>query len=228
MRIYKKKWLAAASGLAVTGIVLALFTVANGVLIAMPVLGAVAGCSVRLILDGQDQTIAPWQSRIMTRAYVTMTLAAAATGLAITGWVAATALPGFAVVAVIAASAPPSVAWICRKLPPGTKIQQENHSVNRSVEPEASTWSAHEALSEPMDHLSDDDVIFAWRLSYLVLLQATSPAELASVIDIRMHCLDEFHRRNPTGFNRWIAAGARAASDPTRYLKPKRNADSTE
>lgn len=34
----------------------------------------------------------------------------------------------------------------------------------------------------------------------------------------RRQVLDELERRNPSGFGQWMASGARAPSDPARYL----------
>jgi len=37
-------------------------------------------------------------------------------------------------------------------------------------------------------------------------------------VEQRQLYLDEFERRNPTGLAEWLASGARAAGDPTRFI----------
>jgi len=35
---------------------------------------------------------------------------------------------------------------------------------------------------------------------------------------VRQRMLDELERRDRAGFERWLSTGARAASDPSRYI----------
>jgi hypothetical protein len=68
---------------------------------------------------------------------------------------------------------------------------------------------------------SDDVLSLAWRSSYLRLQrlqEAHHWAGIDAVARERGHYLDEIERRHPAGFSAWIASGARAPSDPTRYL----------
>jgi hypothetical protein len=57
-----------------------------------------------------------------------------------------------------------------------------------------------------------------WRRSYLAVVRASRPDELTRIAALRATYLDELERRDPTGFRRWLDSGARAASDPSRYL----------
>jgi len=61
-----------------------------------------------------------------------------------------------------------------------------------------------------------------WRTSFNALLHTTSVAERLRLIETRSALLDELARRDPEGFGRWISSGARAASDPARFLTPHR------
>lgn len=62
------------------------------------------------------------------------------------------------------------------------------------------------------------ELCMAWRRSF-VELQRTESAETRSMIAAhRQQILDELERRNPDGFSDWLASGARAPSDPSRYL----------
>lgn len=69
---------------------------------------------------------------------------------------------------------------------------------------------------------SDEAVCQAWRASYGRLRRMENTGHpgpaLARVALERARYLDELERRHPSGFSAWIAAGARAPSDPTPYL----------
>jgi hypothetical protein len=68
--------------------------------------------------------------------------------------------------------------------------------------------------------LSIDELCRAWRLSYLVLQNACA-AEAERTVQLRCRYLDELARRHPKGFRRWLDDGARAAGDPSRYVREK-------
>jgi len=70
----------------------------------------------------------------------------------------------------------------------------------------------------PMPTLPTPDLCWEWRRSYLTVTRASKPDELVRIIALRAAYLDELERRDPTGFRRWLDSGARAASDPGRYL----------
>ncbi|GAA1553470.1 hypothetical protein GCM10009789_03710 [Kribbella sancticallisti] len=66
--------------------------------------------------------------------------------------------------------------------------------------------------------LSDDALCLAWRASYSALQRADSPAQRLSIIEERRAYLDEIERRNAQGMAAWLASGARAAGDPSRFV----------
>ncbi|MHA6626359.1 hypothetical protein ACU61A_13070 [Pseudonocardia sichuanensis] len=67
--------------------------------------------------------------------------------------------------------------------------------------------------------LSTTELCRAWRLSYLLLQKARAPEALADAAELRRRYLDEMARRHPAGFRRWLEDGARAAGDPSRYVR---------
>ena len=67
--------------------------------------------------------------------------------------------------------------------------------------------------------LSTPELVLMWRVSYTQLENARSHRARCRVVARRQACLDELERRDPTGFRRWLAAGPRAAGDPSRYLR---------
>jgi len=66
--------------------------------------------------------------------------------------------------------------------------------------------------------LSTSEVCLAWRRSYLELMRATDDPARQAVVRLRREYLDELERRDREGFARWLGSGARAGSDPQRYL----------
>lgn len=78
--------------------------------------------------------------------------------------------------------------------------------------------TSHTIMPEDPTALSIDALCRAWRLSYLLLNKARCPDELAHAVELRRRYLDELAHRDPDGFRRWLDDGARAASDPSRYL----------
>lgn len=70
----------------------------------------------------------------------------------------------------------------------------------------------------PMPTLPTPDLCWEWRRSYLAVIRASKPDELIRIVALRAAYLDELERRDPPGFRRWLDSGARAASDPGRYL----------
>lgn len=71
--------------------------------------------------------------------------------------------------------------------------------------------------------LTDSELCMAWRHSYLQL-QRTQGAARLRVIQQRQAHLDEMTRRSPIGVDNWLAAGARAASDPAKFILPSKPA----
>lgn len=86
-------------------------------------------------------------------------------------------------------------------------------------EPSGTADSASAALLVPEDLMcwSDGHLCWAWRVSYGQLAHAHGH-HLEQLALQRRHYLDELERRHPTGFAAWISHGARAPSNPARYL----------
>ncbi|WP_219414502.1 hypothetical protein [Pseudonocardia nigra] len=81
--------------------------------------------------------------------------------------------------------------------------------------PAAPVLPAGTAVAE----MSTLDLCRAWRVSYLRLQHAAGATELDGTAQIRQRYLDELERRDLAGFRRWIDSGARAASDPARFIR---------
>ena len=65
------------------------------------------------------------------------------------------------------------------------------------------------------------ELCWAWRTSFTALDRADPHTEYrrwSALVAARRCYLDELARRDPAGFARWLYAGARPASDPSRYV----------
>lgn len=66
--------------------------------------------------------------------------------------------------------------------------------------------------------LTISELCGVWSETATQLAQGAGPRDRQAVAEVRRICLDEFERRNPDGFHRWLDAGAPA--NPSRYLLP--------
>lgn len=66
--------------------------------------------------------------------------------------------------------------------------------------------------------LTIEELCGVWGETTTTLAQGAGPRDRQAVAEVRRICLDEFERRNPDGFQRWLDAGAPA--DPGVYLLP--------
>jgi hypothetical protein len=66
--------------------------------------------------------------------------------------------------------------------------------------------------------LSIEELCGVWSETATTLAQGAAARDRQAVAEVRRICLDEFERRNPGGFHRWIAAGA--PPNPGTYLLP--------
>jgi hypothetical protein len=75
----------------------------------------------------------------------------------------------------------------------------------------ASDWTA------AVQALTDEELCASWRASY-AMMRAASPEDWVELVTLRQAYLDDLERRNPGGMRAWLDSGARAASNPARYL----------
>lgn len=83
--------------------------------------------------------------------------------------------------------------------------------------PTASPETTVSPVPAPAD-LSTAQLCLAWQRTYFVLLELPIGASRAELVHLRRGLLDEIECRDPDGFSRWLDTGARAGSDPGRYL----------
>lgn len=105
-----------------------------------------------------------------------------------------------------------------RRHPPGTG--GDNTSRPETQGP-CLTTTAPLPAELPVEHLLDEQLCWAWRTSYAQLQRNPDTTSTAAIAGRRHTYLDEIARRYPPGFAEWMASGARAGSDPTRFLRPR-------
>ncbi|MFW6597672.1 hypothetical protein ACQBAU_02850 [Propionibacteriaceae bacterium Y2011] len=72
--------------------------------------------------------------------------------------------------------------------------------------------------SVPARDMSDQELSRAWRLSHELLGRSTRPGERAELAALRQSYLDEFERRHPAEFTRWLHDNPTSDGDIRRYL----------
>jgi hypothetical protein len=149
---------------------------------------------------------------------------------ALIGGTTAGAIAGFVVllgagvcllaVLVLAVSPPAAGAYIrwLRSTPTPSAAQLD--AVARAI---AHTSPDYEPFVPPaelgeLDELTDEQLCQAWRASYTALQQQSSASHKMATVAERQEYLDEFERRNPSGFVAWLASVARAPGNPLPYL----------
>ena len=209
MGVYRVLWLGAVGALAATGLAIAATSMSSAALISLSLCSVIVGPMLGVGLHAQAHP-----NRSTPFGYVLgFTISTILGAIAVSGLIAAVgalALLGAALLGVIS---PP----VLRRLVP------RKPAPARSVPTPTSPAAPNQPAPAPRyTSLSDAELCWRWRTSFNALLHTTSVAERLRLIETRSALLDELARRDPEGFGRWISSGARAASDPARFLTPHR------
>jgi hypothetical protein len=221
-RRYRDGWLLVTAVAATVGVWIALRT--------WPVVAVLGAFACAALVGGSLAEAVRVRSRNRRRLAVDGALAGA-TAIAAAGLVALLGAPGLLVVALLAATCPHL--WAARRLSSRSPSPEPTRGAGlpeRSHETSTGTMATTvdegpvltpEIPTEPW-LLDDYELCCAWRRSSLLLEHPHSPATHSRLAQQRQLYLDELERRNPAGVSAWLASGARAASDPTRYIVPRR------
>jgi hypothetical protein len=220
--------------LAVTGCLLGLLTASAMGLIWTGVVTAVLAEATAFGARGSSETVLPRglrAGRVGPLAALLM--------VGVVGWVGLLGATGILLVLVVALTCPGLVRPLLRRLEgePGDQsgdrfgdrpgVQSGVQSTPVVLAPPPPSLEGVEttsATSEPsFGSLSTGELILAWRLSFTMLRRATTPQAIEQIACRRREYLDELERRDGVAVRKWLASGARAASDPTRYLTHHEN-----
>jgi hypothetical protein len=205
---------------AATGLVLGAISVvvAPGAALGWVAVGVFVG-AIATFLRSQDTPggTAPTPTRRGRRAGLRAGGATCIGGLVLTGLVALLArASGIVVVALLLLTVSWAWCWLRRRS--GQAAARENRAAGISeVMP-----AAEQPPPLTLEALSTQELCLAWRRSYLALLDVTSYPARCTIVRMRECLLDELERRDRDGFTRWLDSGARAGSDPGRYLSSDR------
>lgn len=214
-RAHRWIWVSAVCVLGGVGVVLTFCTVSVPTIAGTGLVGAIVGCIAYPPFYRPGPPPAAPEPRALGRAAAS----GAAVALALIGLLSlmgpAALLLAALVGAVLAVTSPAAVRCIVRWR---LLVAREQETA-----PEPSGGRGIERLGMGVDRqspreLTTEQLCRAWRTSF-VLLDRTDDSEARTLLStVRRRYLDELERRDPDGFERWMAAGARAASDPTRYI----------
>src|SRR4051794_19125468 len=73
-------------------------------------------------------------------------------------------------------------------------------------------------VGDDVGALSDEELCLRWRRSFVTIEHLDDPRLVDHIARRRRGLLDEIERRHPAQFAQWLAAGARAAGNPARFL----------
>ena len=209
MGVYRVLWLGGVGALAATGLAIAATSMSSAALISLSLCAVIVGPMLGAGLHAQAHP-----NRSTPFGYVlAFTTGTVLGAIAVSGLIAALgalALLGAALLGVIS---PP----VLRRLVP------RKPAPARSAPTPTSPAAPNQPAPAPRyTSLSDAELCWRWRTSFNALQHTTSVSERVRLIGTRSALLDELARRDPEGFGRWISSGARAASDPARFLTPHR------
>jgi hypothetical protein len=222
MKVYRALWLSVCTPLIVVGVSAAV-VLAPAALGPWFVLFAVVGAIVSLCAASWFGK-RPLRSR--PRLMACSALIGAATACAIGGfavlWGAAVVLLIFIVGVTSPAFIRAYDRWLNSPANPST-TQLDNWGreyVGASPEDDRSARQAH--ASQELSDLTNMQLCRAWRASHWALKNTSTVAEMMATVAERQKYLDEFERRNASGFAAWLGSDVGSLGNPLPYLMRSR------
>lgn len=240
MRFYRVMW-------SLVVVCLAALGVAEALLVVPPLQVSFAGVLLA-IFGGLCHLVARRRCLSSTGTMALVVVGGASLGVAMTGLTALLGGLAGVLLVVLACTHPYLVQTVARRAPrrPSRGAGTATTSAARPKSPAPPPWLAApparqspepacEAVSRTLaldagwpdgaalQRVSTAQLCWGWRASFTALERADPRHDRdrwSALIAVRQRYLDELARREPAGFARWLYAGARPASDPTRYLRP--------
>ena len=97
--------------------------------------------------------------------------------------------------------------------------------VSASPEDDMSVLQAH--TSQALSDLTNMQLCRAWRASHWALKNTSTVAQMMATVAERQKYLDEFERRNASGFAAWLGSDVGSLGNPLPYLMRSRLGPST-
>jgi len=225
MRAYRVVWVLFCGVLGALGAVMA-FTWSLSSVILMVILGSLTGGVVAMVAL-TDPTGPTRHPRDRRRIVATSTALTAGGTVSFVGLGTLLGAPtAVLLLAIIVGGSPYAIRYSVRWL------TEHGHVASPAPRPDRAERSPRPATAvvvgtEPdqpskphvaPDALSDEALCRAWRASFSALQRAGSPTQRLRIVDERRAYLDEIERRTAHGMAAWLASGARAAGDPSRFV----------
>ncbi|MDN5796659.1 MAG: hypothetical protein L0H79_13005 [Intrasporangium sp.] len=233
MGVYRRVWWVIIVVVGVPALAAAVALAPFETVVPMASIGALAGAGFALGAGARGRAGAHGMAGGRYRAAARAGGLTAAATVAVVGLVYAVGPAGLALVGLLAAASPMVVSrarahpWLARFAGSPREASQRVRTVATRSEPATTAGTGGGAAvvtisrepAQDLRVLSDTELCYEWRRSFVALQRARLPVRCVTVVQARARYLDEMERRHPAGFHAWLAHGARAASDPTRYLK---------
>ena len=178
------------------------------------VLGGIVGGVVYVVAAERAEDETPPPRRAIGRLAVRAGAATTAVCLALTG-VGSLLGAASAPVIVLLLAGLATWAWRTWSHRPGGSVDDDGPDARREVPPPPSPVPE---VRPDAAALTTHELCRAWQRSYFALIDVPEGPVREDIAAWRRSILDELERRDPAGFDEWIRNGARAGSDPSRYL----------
>lgn len=139
----------------------------------------------------------------------------AAGGFVLAGLVTLLGPAAGVVIATLMLVATPGAWWWWLQRQPGQRAEATVAAAHHEELPTVQPPPAPEVLATAQ-------LCLAWQRSYFALLDLPPGPAHDEIVRVRECLLDELERRDRDGFSRWLQTGARAGSNPGRYLAADR------
>lgn len=214
MKVYRVLWLAVCVPLAVGGMWVA-YVLSPAALAFLFIAFALVGAMLTVCVVRQDGT-RPTRDRL--RLVVSNALVGGSMAGGFAGCAVLLGAGVFLMVVIILAGSPYAVRtyrrWRSSAPTPSAAQADALPGAFDCASPEFLPFQPPSELSE----LTDEQLCQGWRASYMALQQQSPATQMIETVAQRQRYLDEFERRNASGFAAWLGSGARAPGNPLPYL----------
>lgn len=218
MNVYRVVWWSLCAGLAIVGAGVAFLWSITAMLVLFGCAAAVVGAVTRKLAVGWEHANVPLRNVLWQ--VVTKSLVGGIAVVTLVGWGALLGAWVFLLVVLVTASSPYAVHFCRRWLRPRADQPAPRQRWDPSGPVHPPETEHGPALQSPAEirSLSDTDLCQAWRASFSALQTASALSQRMRVVETRQNYLDEFERRTPHALTAWLASGARAAGNPSRFV----------
>ncbi|MCE4269248.1 hypothetical protein [Rhodococcus globerulus] len=212
MSIYRIIWWIAAAVLVLAGFIAAITVIETEVLMSVVIAAALIGggqpwLSSSTLCAATPRRILPVAARGAAAATIVL--------VSVTGLIAVSGAGALPLVLMMTITSSPVHRWLRNNL----AFMQTTSRCSPGTTRETSRTANVPPTSLPdCSELSNDALCQRWRASFTALQKVSSSSDQMAVARIRQQYLDEIERRDPEGFTRWFESGARAGSDPSKFL----------